>query len=68
MRCRFVVRLVAWALSRVVGASVAFRVGGWKCLRDVVVKFNKVYFIFLCRFWLLYRCIRLSKDIIISDF
>lgn len=37
----FVARLVAWALSRVVGASVAFRVGGWKCLRDVVVKFNK---------------------------
>ncbi|KAL2893065.1 Protein SABRE [Bienertia sinuspersici] len=37
----FVARLVAWALSRVVGASVAFRVGGWKCLRDVVVKFQK---------------------------
>ena len=25
------------------GASVRFRVGGWKCLRDVVVKFNKVF-------------------------
>ncbi|KAL9229212.1 hypothetical protein vseg_004701 [Gypsophila vaccaria] len=37
----FVARLVAWALSRVVGASVGFRVGGWKCLRDVVVKFKK---------------------------
>lgn len=48
MRCRFVVRLVAWALSRVVGASVAFRVGGWKCLRDVVVKFNKVFFVLFC--------------------
>lgn len=23
------------------GASVGFRVGGWKCLRDVVVKFKK---------------------------
>ncbi|PIN12656.1 hypothetical protein CDL12_14731 [Handroanthus impetiginosus] len=23
------------------GASVGFRVGGWKCLRDVVLKFNK---------------------------
>ncbi|XP_057533189.1 protein SABRE isoform X1 [Amaranthus tricolor] len=37
----FFARLVAWALSRVVGASVGFRVGGWKCLRDVVVKFKK---------------------------
>ncbi|CAI0545806.1 unnamed protein product [Linum tenue] len=37
----FASRLVAWILSRVVGASVGFRVGGWKCLRDVVVKFKK---------------------------
>ncbi|CAK9313018.1 unnamed protein product [Citrullus colocynthis] len=37
----FASRLVAWILSRVVGASVAFRVGGWKCLRDVVIKFRK---------------------------
>ncbi|KAL5559945.1 hypothetical protein UlMin_036156 [Ulmus minor] len=37
----FASRLVAWILSRVVGASVRFRVGGWKCLKDVVVKFNK---------------------------
>ena len=43
---RFASRLVAWVLSRVVGASVAFRVGGWKCLRDVVIKFRKVSFIF----------------------
>ncbi|CAH2047248.1 unnamed protein product [Thlaspi arvense] len=35
-------RLFAWFLSRVLGASVVFRVGGWKCLRDVVVKFKKV--------------------------
>ncbi|KAJ0254517.1 Protein SABRE [Hirschfeldia incana] len=34
-------RFSAWILSRVLGASVAFRVGGWKCLKDVVVKFNK---------------------------
>ncbi|XP_010553676.1 PREDICTED: protein SABRE [Tarenaya hassleriana] len=34
-------RLFAWILSRVLGASVGFRVGGWKCLRDVVVKFKK---------------------------
>ncbi|XP_014500853.1 protein SABRE isoform X2 [Vigna radiata var. radiata] len=33
--------LVAWILSRILGASVGFRVGGWKCLRDVVVKFKK---------------------------
>lgn len=40
---RFASRLLAWILSRIVGASVGFRVGGWKCLRDVVVKFNKVF-------------------------
>ncbi|CAH8392543.1 unnamed protein product [Eruca vesicaria subsp. sativa] len=34
-------RFFAWILSRVLGASVVFRFGGWKCLRDVVVKFNK---------------------------
>nr|GMC55113.1 protein SABRE isoform X1 [Ipomoea batatas] len=33
--------LIAWILSRVLGASVGFRVAGWKCLRDVVVKFKK---------------------------
>ncbi|GAV66856.1 Fmp27_GFWDK domain-containing protein/Apt1 domain-containing protein [Cephalotus follicularis] len=37
----FASRLLAWILSRKVGASVGFRVGGWKCLKDVVVKFNK---------------------------
>lgn len=37
----FVARILAWALSRIVGASVAFRIGGWKCLRDVVLKFKK---------------------------
>ncbi|WRX31391.1 FMP27/BLTP2/Hobbit [Theobroma cacao] len=37
----FASRLLAWILSRIVGASVGFRVAGWKCLRDVVVKFNK---------------------------
>ncbi|KAK4747514.1 hypothetical protein SAY87_014100 [Trapa incisa] len=34
-------RLVALVLSQVIGASVAFRVDGWKCLRDIVVKFKK---------------------------
>ncbi|KAJ9187009.1 hypothetical protein P3X46_002508 [Hevea brasiliensis] len=37
----FASRLLAWILSRTIGASVGFRVGGWKCLRDVVVKFKK---------------------------
>ncbi|XP_059634339.1 protein SABRE isoform X2 [Cornus florida] len=37
----FASRLLAWILSRILGASVSFRVGGWKCLRDVVVKFKK---------------------------
>ncbi|KAM3342335.1 hypothetical protein P3S68_027301 [Capsicum galapagoense] len=37
----FASRMLAWILSRAMGASVSFRVGGWKCLRDVVVKFNK---------------------------
>ncbi|KAK4742107.1 hypothetical protein SAY87_000108 [Trapa incisa] len=34
-------RLVALVLSRVSGAYVSFRVDGWKCLRDLVVKFKK---------------------------
>lgn len=33
--------LLAWILSRILGASVGFRISGWKCLRDVVVKFKK---------------------------
>ncbi|KAL3504883.1 hypothetical protein ACH5RR_034724 [Cinchona calisaya] len=37
----FASRLLDWILSRVLGASVQFRVGGWKCLRDIVVKFKK---------------------------
>ncbi|KAL8487833.1 hypothetical protein ACS0TY_024229 [Phlomoides rotata] len=37
----FASRLLAWILSRVMGASVGFRIGGWKCLRDVVLKLNK---------------------------
>ncbi|PON89822.1 FMP [Trema orientale] len=37
----FASRLLAWILSRKLGASVRFRVGGWKCLRDVVVTFKK---------------------------
>ncbi|KAF9620818.1 hypothetical protein IFM89_014755 [Coptis chinensis] len=38
----FAARLLAWFLSRIMGASVVFRVAGWNCLRDVVVKFNKL--------------------------
>ncbi|KAL1194358.1 Protein SABRE [Cardamine amara subsp. amara] len=34
-------RLSAWILSRVLGGVVDFRVGGWKCLKDVTVKFDK---------------------------
>ncbi|KAM1120061.1 hypothetical protein ACFX2J_043987 [Malus domestica] len=34
-------RLLAWILSRVVGASIRFRFGGWKCIRDLVVEFKK---------------------------
>ncbi|KAA8538196.1 hypothetical protein F0562_027804 [Nyssa sinensis] len=37
----FASSLLAWILSRIMGASVGFRVSGWKCLRDVVVKFKK---------------------------
>ncbi|CAI9116131.1 OLC1v1017206C1 [Oldenlandia corymbosa var. corymbosa] len=37
----FASRLLAWFLSRVLGASVQFRVGGWKCLKDINVKFKK---------------------------
>ncbi|XP_008794010.2 protein SABRE isoform X1 [Phoenix dactylifera] len=34
-------RLLAWFLSRTMGASVGFRVAGCNCLRDVAVKFKK---------------------------
>ncbi|CAH1443357.1 unnamed protein product [Lactuca virosa] len=34
-------KFVAWTLSRVMKASVAFKVSGWKCLRDVTIKFEK---------------------------
>ncbi|KAJ4830314.1 hypothetical protein Tsubulata_011289 [Turnera subulata] len=37
----FASRLVALLLSRIVGASIGFRVGGWKCLRDIVIKLKK---------------------------
>ncbi|KAM0897907.1 hypothetical protein ACQ4PT_022264 [Festuca glaucescens] len=37
----FAARLLAWFLSRVLRASVAFRVAGFNCLRDVTVKFDK---------------------------
>lgn len=37
----FASRLLNWILSRVMGASVGFKIGGWKCLRDIVVKFRK---------------------------
>ncbi|GAB2270064.1 hypothetical protein Dimus_004977 [Dionaea muscipula] len=38
---QFAVRLLALAFSRIVGASVRFWLGGWNCLRDVVVQFRK---------------------------
>ncbi|XP_058081672.1 protein SABRE [Magnolia sinica] len=37
----FAARLLAWFLSRNMGASVGFRVAGCNCLRDVVLKFKK---------------------------
>ncbi|CAM0875467.1 unnamed protein product [Alopecurus aequalis] len=37
----FAARMLAWFLSRVLRASVAFRVAGFNCLRDVTIKFNK---------------------------
>lgn len=40
---RFSSRLLAWFLSRTMGASVGFRVAGCNCLRDVAVKFKKVF-------------------------
>jgi hypothetical protein len=39
---RFAARLLAWFLSRVLSASVGFRVAGFNCLRDVTIKFHKV--------------------------
>ncbi|KAL6893652.1 hypothetical protein ACP4OV_007750 [Aristida adscensionis] len=37
----FAARLLAWFLSRVLSASVVFRVAGFNCLRDVTIKFRK---------------------------
>ncbi|EEC75938.1 hypothetical protein OsI_13034 [Oryza sativa Indica Group] len=37
----FASRLLAWFLSRVLHASVGFRVAGFNCLRDVTIKFSK---------------------------
>ncbi|KAK3149720.1 hypothetical protein QOZ80_3AG0221540 [Eleusine coracana subsp. coracana] len=37
----FAARLLAWFLSRVLSASVGFRVAGFNCLRDVTIKFHK---------------------------
>ncbi|RXH92539.1 hypothetical protein DVH24_033435 [Malus domestica] len=37
----FYSRLLAWILSRVVGASIRFQFGGWKCIRDLMVEFKK---------------------------
>uniref|UniRef100_A0A0A9DM02 Uncharacterized protein n=1 Tax=Arundo donax TaxID=35708 RepID=A0A0A9DM02_ARUDO len=37
----FAARLLAWFLSRVLSASVGFRVAGFNCLRDVTIKFCK---------------------------
>ncbi|KAL6176770.1 hypothetical protein ACLB2K_053403 [Fragaria x ananassa] len=37
----FASRFIAWILSRVLGASVQFRVAGWVFVRDIVVKFKK---------------------------
>eukprot|EP01018_Ginkgo_biloba_P039836 Gb_21610 [translate_table: standard] len=37
----FAARLLAWILSRAIGASVQFRVAGCNCARDVSVKFKK---------------------------
>jgi hypothetical protein len=38
---KFASRLLAWILGRVLGASIGFRVSGWKSLRDITVKFKK---------------------------
>lgn len=33
------------------GASVGFKIGGWKCLRDIVVKFRKVFYLLFGSVW-----------------
>ncbi|CAI9294092.1 unnamed protein product [Lactuca saligna] len=38
---RFTARLVSSILSRVLKASVGFRISGWRCLRDVRIKFER---------------------------
>lgn len=41
---RFASRLLAWFLSRILKASVGLRVAGCNCLRDITMKFQKVFF------------------------
>lgn len=37
----FAARLLAWLFSRVLGATVGFRIASFNCLRDVTLKFKK---------------------------
>lgn len=37
----FAARLLAWLFSRILGATVGFRIASFNCLRDVTLKFKK---------------------------
>ncbi|XP_038996632.1 protein SABRE-like [Hibiscus syriacus] len=37
----FALRLLFWVLSKTVGVSIEFRLGGWNCLKDIAVKLKK---------------------------
>ncbi|GMI90618.1 hypersensitive to Pi starvation 4, SABRE [Hibiscus trionum] len=37
----FALRLLFWILSKTVGISIGFRLGGWNCLSDIAVKCKK---------------------------
>ncbi|KAE8682182.1 hypothetical protein F3Y22_tig00111273pilonHSYRG00174 [Hibiscus syriacus] len=37
----FALRLLFWILSKTVGVSIEFRLGGWNCLKDIAVKLKK---------------------------
>lgn len=66
--CSFASRLLAWILSRVVGASIRFRFGGWKCIRDLVVEFKKVFSFASVAGFILLLWLWLSKEVFLVPY
>ncbi|PPR86532.1 hypothetical protein GOBAR_AA34163 [Gossypium barbadense] len=46
----YALKLLFWILSKTVGISIEFQIGGWNCLKDIAVKLKKIW---LCKVQLL---------------